>query len=217
MKTSVQKILSFPRGRQSNVARLRDKDSCAPQMRRRWIAARAGMTVFRAIIVPLLLSSPTHAADFASHIHPTDPPQKLPAFVFEDDKGVQHALSDYKGRFVLLNFWATWCPPCVQEMPSLDNLQKNMGSPQFAVVPLSEDRGDATIAGFYQSHGLTHLPVAIDNAGTIPYALHLRGLPTSLLINPRGQEIARIEGGVDWNSPAALAFLRAEISATRFP
>ncbi|MGB9152806.1 MAG: TlpA disulfide reductase family protein, partial [Alphaproteobacteria bacterium] len=110
--------------------------------------------------------------------------------------------------------WATWCGPCVKEMPSLEALQKNIGSPQFAILPLSEDRTDAAVSTFYQRHALTHLPIAIDHAGTAPSALHIEGLPTTLLINPQGEEIARIEGDGDWNTPDVIAFLREQMKTT---
>ena len=132
----------------------------------------------------------------------------MPPMVFEDGNGTQHALSDYRGRFVVLNVWATWCPPCVREMPSLEKLQKNFDPRRLIVLPLSEDRGDGVVGVFYRNHGLTHLPIALDTAGRAPSALHFHGLPTTLIIDPQGQEIARIDGEIDWDSPEVLNFLR---------
>ena len=171
----------------------------------------------RLILFCLFLLAP-HAvlADFSDHAHLISPPQKAPPLVFEDARQVQHTLSDYRGRFVLLNLWATWCTPCVKEMPSLDALQKDMGV-QLAVLPVSEDRGDTAVSAFYARHGLTQLPVAVDAAGIAPSAFQTKGLPTTFLIDPQGQEVARFEGTVAWDSPEVLAFLRAQINATSHP
>ncbi len=138
----------------------------------------------------------------------------MPPMVFEDGNGTQHALSDYRGRFVVLNVWATWCPPCVREMPSLEKLQKNFDPRRLIVLPLSEDRSDGVVGVFYRNHGLTHLPIALDTAGRAPSALHFHGLPTTLIIDPQGQEIARIDGEIDWDSPEVLGFLRKRTGAT---
>ena len=155
-------------------------------------------------------------ADFSDHTRLISPPQKAPSLVFEDAHHVQHTLSDYRGRFVLLNLWATWCTPCVKEMPFLDALQKIMGV-QLAVLPVSEDRGDTAVSAFYVRHGMTQLPVAVDVAGIAPSAFQTKGLPTTFLIDPQGQEVARFEGTVAWDSPEVLAFLRAQINATNHP
>jgi thiol-disulfide isomerase/thioredoxin len=158
-----------------------------------------------------LLPLTTHAEGLADHVQRIDPPKKLPPLVFEDAHGAQHALADYRGKFVLLNVWATWCAPCVGEMPSLDALQDAISPDRLAVIPLSEDRGDSTVTAFYRIHKIAVLPVAIDHAGIAPSTLQLRGLPTTLLIDPQGREIARIEGDEKWDSPDARAFLKAQM------
>jgi thiol-disulfide isomerase/thioredoxin len=113
---------------------------------------------------------------------------------------------------VLLSIWATWCTPCVKEMPSLDGLQAKFGADRLIVLPIIEDREGLTAARtFYDRHQLTHLPVLADTAGHAPAALHVRGLPTTLLLGPDGRELARVEGGADWLSPEAVAFLQAQM------
>ncbi|MDR3425073.1 MAG: TlpA disulfide reductase family protein [Alphaproteobacteria bacterium] len=155
-----------------------------------------------------ILLSPALASP---RLHSTSPPAPMPPLVFEDGNGAQHALSDYRGQFVLLNLWATWCAPCAREMPSLDALQKNFDLRRLTVLPLSEDRGDATVGAFYRSRGLSHLPIALDTAGRALSALHLHGLPTSILINPQGDEVARAEGEADWTSPEEMGVLQAQM------
>lgn len=166
------------------------------------------LLIMTVVLTFLVLLSSAHAASFSEKIHLTSPSQPVPPLVFEDENGLQHALSDYRGRFVVLNVWATWCAPCVREMPSLDALQKNVDPKKIVVLPLSEDRGDSTVSSFYRTHALMHLPTAIDTAGRAPSALHLPGLPTTLVIDPQGREIARIEGDTDWNAPEVLSYLQ---------
>jgi len=168
---------------------------------------------FFAITVFLALHSaaPACAEEFAKRFTTVDPPRAVPAFVFQDDKGVTHDLKDYKGRYVLLNLWATWCGPCVKEMPSLDGLQGKFGKNELSVVALNEDRGGVTAArAFYTAHTLQNLPIFVDRFGEIPYALHASGYPATYLINPNGMEIGYLEGEADWTAPDAVSFLKAK-------
>jgi thiol-disulfide isomerase/thioredoxin len=171
------------------------------------ITAVAGLVIF---LLCGFTSTSALASSFSDHARISNPPQRMPPLVFDDANGVQHSLADYRGSYVLLNVWATWCGPCVREMPSLDALQKKFEAGKLVILPLSEDRNAASLSAFYRLHALVHLPVAVDSAGIAPSALHLRGLPTSLLVDPHGQEIARFEGDADWNSPEALEFLRQQ-------
>lgn len=129
-----------------------------------------------------------------------------------DGSGIH--LSDLKGHLVLLNLWATWCAPCVQELPSLDKLQGALGDTSggkggFEVVALSLDRGGArVVTPFIQNHGITHLATWLDPKSTAMSVLKPRGLPTTLLIDAEGREIGRLEGDADWNSPEAQALIK---------
>jgi thiol-disulfide isomerase/thioredoxin len=151
------------------------------------------------------------AEGLADHVKRIDPPHILPPLVFEDERGNQHALSDYHGRYVLLNIWASWCTPCVAEMPSLDALQGKIDKNKLTVLPVSEERGDQSADVFYSQHKIKRLPVAYDHAGTAPSALHLHGIPTTILIDPQGREIARVEGDIDWSADETLTFLNAQM------
>lgn len=170
--------------------------------------ARPGMTV---LIISLFLFNPAHADTFAAHYRAATVPQAVAPLVFTDAQGGQHALSDERGHYMLLNIWATWCAPCVREMPSLQILQSKFDAKQLVILPLSEDRGDAVVTSFYQTHAIK-LRVAIDQGGIAPSALKLRGLPTTLLIDPEGREIGRVEGDVDWSGTDVVAFLKSQIS-----
>jgi len=139
-----------------------------------------------------------------SALVPTDPPVPLPALAFLDADGGAHTLAEFAGKGVVLNLWATWCVPCVAELPSLAALAAK--APRLAVLPLSTDRGGARVVQkFYASHGIAGLGVWLDPKGSAAEALRARGLPTTLVIDRQGRERGRLEGGADWASDAAVA------------
>lgn len=119
----------------------------------------------------------------------------------------------FRGRFVLLNVWATWCPPCVKEMPSLDRLQTMKGDSGFEVVALSIDRqGLEVVQPFFQRTGLTRLAIYLDREARSMPALKITGLPTTLLVDPSGREIARWTGAREWDQPATVAEIDEHIA-----
>ncbi len=159
----------------------------------------------------LLASGVASASEFSSRLQYWASPRDVAPLVFEDGDGVQHALSEFRGRFVLLNVWATWCPPCVYEMPSFEKLQQRFDPSVLFVLPLSEDYEPEKAEAFYRSHRLSHLPLASDSTGRALSVFSLKGLPTTLLIDPQGREVARLHGIFDWNSEEAVSFLRSHI------
>jgi thiol-disulfide isomerase/thioredoxin len=122
--------------------------------------------------------------------------------------GKEASLADFHGRLVLVNFWATWCSPCVAEMPSLDRLQGALGGEGVMVLTLSEDRNPAVIEPFFAQHGLRNLTQAHDPSAKLSRAFGIRGLPTTILIDRDGREVGRIEGPAEWDSPEAQALVR---------
>jgi thiol-disulfide isomerase/thioredoxin len=123
-------------------------------------------------------------------------------------------LADFKGKVVLLNIWATWCPPCVHEMPTLDKLQKLLGGKNFAVVPLSVDKGGIyTVKSFYDDNFISHLPIYVDPTTQVLDTLSILGTPTTILINKQGEEIARTMGPEDWDKPAVIAQIKHYMAA----
>jgi thiol-disulfide isomerase/thioredoxin len=141
-------------------------------------------------------------------------PKPMPDLAFTDANDKPVKLSDYKGKTVLLNFWATWCAPCVKEMPSLDKLQAEMGKDKFVVLPLSLDGpSKPKVAPFYADRKLANLGIYFDKGKKALGALDISVLPTSVLVDPEGREIGRMEGDADWDKPEALALMKAVISA----
>jgi thiol-disulfide isomerase/thioredoxin len=158
--------------------------------------------------------SVTPARDRLADFTVIDPAQPAPQTAFTDESGRSLTLADFRGRAVLLNLWATWCAPCVEEMPALDRLQARLGGPDFAVVALSQDRqGAAVVKPFFADKALTHLTVYLDPKGALGSDLAVRGLPTSVLIDRQGRIVGRLEGPAAWDSPAGLALMQRAIGA----
>jgi thiol-disulfide isomerase/thioredoxin len=146
----------------------------------------------------------------AKALEKLDPPTAPPDATFLTQDGASHHLSEFKGRGMVVNMWATWCVPCVAEMPSLETLSKALAPQDIAVLPLSSDRGGAEkVASWYQEHGITALPVLIDPKGALARAFEARGLPTTVIINTAGLVVARLEGAADWAAPEAQAMIKA--------
>jgi thiol-disulfide isomerase/thioredoxin len=140
-----------------------------------------------------------------------DAPVALPAAVLLDAEDGEHALADYKGKWVVLNFWATWCAPCREEMPSLDRLQLAM--PEIAVVPVATGRNAVEgIKRFFEEAGVTSLPIRRDPGSELARAMSVLGLPVTVIINPEGQEVARLIGDAEWDSASAKAVLAALVA-----
>lgn len=137
-----------------------------------------------------------------------DPGQRLPAptFAFTDSTGATRHLVDFKGKVVLVNLWATWCPPCVAEMPDLDALQGQLGGTDFQVVAISLDRGGkAIVERWFSRADIRHLAVHNANAADFPGAL----LPTSLLLDQQGRVAWSGSGIYGWTGDEALGMIRA--------
>lgn len=142
-----------------------------------------------------------------------DTPQAVPALRFKDGDGQPVSLADFRGKVVLLNIWATWCGPCREEMPTLDRLQAQLGGPDFEVVALSIDRaGLGVVTEFYDEIGIEHLTKYIGESGKASGQLNAVGLPTTLLIDREGREIARHVGPAEWDTPEMVAFFRQQLS-----
>jgi thiol-disulfide isomerase/thioredoxin len=139
---------------------------------------------------------------------PSDAPQPAPALSFIGKDGERAELADFKGKVVLLNLWATWCAPCVKEMPSLDALQARLDGDRFEVVALSLDRGGRSVVEpFLAKLGVRNLAIYLDPQSTAMGVFEPRGLPTSVIIDREGYEVGRLEGEAEWNSEEAVKLL----------
>jgi thiol-disulfide isomerase/thioredoxin len=167
--------------------------------------ALAGGTVAAA----LALCKPRAAAAAAIGLKLVDPAAKPPEVAFERPDGTKRRLSDYRGQGLVVNLWATWCVPCVAELPSLDALARAVAADRIAVLPISADRGGAPVVeAFYKVHAISALPVLLDPDGALMQAFGVRGVPTTYLIDRAGMERAYAEGGDDWGTPDAAAAVK---------
>jgi thiol-disulfide isomerase/thioredoxin len=143
-------------------------------------------------------------------------PLKLPDLAFQDGNGQTKKLSDWRGRTVLLNLWATWCIPCRKEMPALDRLQTKMGGPDFEVVAVNIDTRDPDKPrNFLKDANLTRLGYFTDDKAKVFQDLksigRALGMPTSVLVDGQGCEIATIAGPAEWSSDDAVKLISAAL------
>ena len=177
------------------------------------LAASAGIAaamLFPSVTAKLRTSRAAYLQDPVSRFTRHAEPQLVSDIAFNDADGRQVRLSDWRGQLVLLNIWATWCGPCKAEMPSLDRLQAKLGGKEFTVLALSTDRGGPKVpAQFFAREGITHLKVFNDNTGEAAIRMKEPGLPLSIVLNENGQEIARLFGPMEWDSPEMIAQIEA--------
>ncbi len=137
-------------------------------------------------------------------------PEALSEVRFQDANGTEKTLSDWRGKVVLVNLWATWCAPCRKEMPALDRLQKELGSSKFEVVAISIDRtGLAGARKFLAETGVKNLALYADPTTKLSSVLKAVGLPVTVLIDAEGREIGRLVGPAEWDSEDAKRLIRA--------
>jgi thiol-disulfide isomerase/thioredoxin len=140
---------------------------------------------------------------------PALPPQPAPPFSFDDAGGKAASLTDFAGRLVVLNLWATWCAPCLREMPSLDRMQARLGE-DVVVLAISEDRGGSKVVEpFIEKLALKSVKFYVDPKSGAERAFKIQGLPTSFVIDRQGNVVGRVEGAAEWDSPKMLDVLKS--------
>lgn len=139
----------------------------------------------------------------------SDPPIPVPDTPFIGARDETIKLADHAGRLVLLNFWATWCAPCIRELPSLEALATSIQDERFMVQLVSIDRGGAKVHGpFLEKLGISAITSASDPRAALLRALKGPGIPITVLINPKGMIVGRLIGDAEWNSPEAKALIQ---------
>ena len=134
---------------------------------------------------------------------------------FRDQYGNEITLADYEGKVVVLNFWATWCPPCRAEMPSIDRLAGEVAGDDIAVLALSTDRHDVQkVVDFFSDTGVENLKVLQDRRGAVAREAGVLGLPVTVILDREGRELARMQGDAEWDSASAKRIVRLIAEAT---
>ncbi len=167
---------------------------------------------------PLSAASPPQdsalKSRFAEDFSLLTPPVPAPLEVFQDLEGGPVRLADFKGQVVLLNFWATWCAPCIREMPALDRLQSILKAQGLRVAAVSIDRGGKeVVVPFAKKLALRDLPLYLDPKSSLARAFGVPGLPATFLIDKQGGVVRAMTGAAEWDSREAVALVRYYLHA----
>lgn len=180
----------------------------------RWLCAAALVIL---LLGPSLGSAADSGADMPDRAKlgefvPFAQASSAPAITLTDADGKTAELSDFRGKPVVINLWATWCEPCLREMPSLERLQSRLGN-RIAVLAVSEDRGgSAAVEPFIAKLGLKLVKVYLDPKSQVGHAFGVEGLPTSIVIDRDGKVLGRVAGAAEWDSPKILGALEPLLS-----
>lgn len=180
----------------------------------KWTVAAASIFL---LVAPTLGAADEGEADMPDRTKlgefvPSTQPRPAPAISLADTSGHSVELSELQGKLVIVNLWATWCGPCLREMPSLERLQSRLGE-RVAVLAVSEDRGgNKSVEPFIAKLGLKSVKIYIDPKSEVGHAFGVRGLPTSFLIDREGKVLGRVEGAAEWDSPKILGVLEPLLS-----
>ena len=129
--------------------------------------------------------------------------------VFRDSNNYDVNLADFKGKLLILNFWATWCAPCIEEMPSLDDLQSNSNFDNLKIFPINIGQENFSKSdSFFKKLGIQKLDIYFDAPITLAKKFSLRGVPTTILFNKKGEEFGRIMGSIDFNNLEFINWLK---------
>ena len=136
-------------------------------------------------------------------------PERVPSvdFTLSRLEGGSVSLSDYAGSVVLLNFWATWCPPCREELPSMVRLQEELGSDNFTILAVSLREERDVVESFMDEHDF-ELPVLLDPSGSVGMQYGVRGIPTSYVVDREGRVVGMLVGAREWDAPEVKELIR---------
>ena len=164
----------------------------------------------RILIIFIFLFSNSYANEFIDikNLVINKEPKKYASLTFLDAQKKQINLSDYRGNLVLLNFWATWCAPCREEMPSLDLLQVDKNLDNLIIIPINIGQDNfEKVSEFFREIKVENLDLYFDSPSTLAKKLSLRGIPTSILFNKEGLEFARIIGSINFQEKKFIKWL----------
>ncbi len=154
------------------------------------------------------------APELSYELTKLETPLAAPAFTLEDMDGERHSLGDYRGKVVMLNFWATWCPPCRREIPSMESIYQDLEEQGFVVLAVNEfEEVDHVFAYMGQLSVFPSFPILFDSDSKVSQLYGVKGLPTTLLIDKQGRVVYRAVGGRDFDHQAVRAIVRGLLAA----
>ena len=154
------------------------------------------------VLPAAMVNAEVPAPDLSYELTKLDAPIPAPDFSLEDMDGERHSLSDYRGKVIMLNFWATWCPPCRREIPSMESIYRDLGKSGFLVLAVNEfEEPDHVFAYTGQLSVFPTFPILFDRDSAVSQDYKVKGLPTTLLIDTQGRIVYRAVGGRDFDHP----------------
>jgi thiol-disulfide isomerase/thioredoxin len=170
-------------------------------------AAAASLVVAAALAVVAFRIAPPGRAHGVQFL-PSGTPAQLSSFI--DESGAAVNVESYRGKVLILNLWAAWCVPCLQEMPSLDRLAERLPENEFAVVAVTHDKiGDTAAKRAFDRLGLHRLKLYLDPEGNLSREIGARGMPTTLILGANGAPLSFREGEATWDSDEMIDYLKA--------
>jgi thiol-disulfide isomerase/thioredoxin len=174
----------------------------------------AGLALAAAVgVLYVILGWTVHAPPPSLSRFARETPVDAPRVAFIDERGGLHRLTDFRKHYVLLNLWATWCAPCIRELPTLSSLAEKAPVPRLVVLAVAIPPGDVAQAkSFLRDNDAAGLAAYFDAQGEFLRSFHATGLPVTVLIDPQGREIARAVGPEEWDSKASISYLQRIVS-----
>ena len=152
------------------------------------------------LLLTLLFGTPLYAAELMEYEGAA-----LPDFSLTDMQGKSHKLGDYRGKVVMVNFWATYCGPCIKEMPSMQRLKEKLSDRPFAILAIDMAEERETVEAFLQKHDIqVNFPILLDPEGGVVESWMITAVPTTFIIDPQGEIRYALFGGIEWDKPDVI-------------
>ena len=165
-----------------------------------------------------MLQAELPSPELSHELNRLEPPVTAPGFSLTDMDGEQHTLDDYRGKVIMLNLWATWCPPCLREIPSMESIFQDLKDKGFVVLAVNQfETPDHVFAYMGQLSVYPTFPVLFDRDSQVSELYGVKGLPTTLLINKQGQVAYRALGGRDFDHPRVRAIVNQLLTENDTP
>ena len=165
-----------------------------------------------------MLQAELPSPELSHELNRLEPPVTAPGFSLTDMDGEQHTLDDYRGKVIMLNLWATWCPPCLREIPSMESIFQDLKDKGFVVLAVNQfETPDHVFAYMGQLSVYPTFPVLFDRDSQVSELYGVKGLPTTLLINKQGQVVYRALGGRDFDHPRVRAIVNQLLTENDTP